>query len=233
MEVHRFPISSTSRSQGLQSRFSIRTGGDREFSGWALRRSQRITRRRCAGDIGREAEAFENAIDHTVAPRAQERKCTVQDRAKLRTQDFAQRLVRAMKARLDGVARNAQAVGRLLDAHLLDRAHDENRTGRAAATDRLHSRWHGGSPGARWHVGAHVVLDDPRRIAARAQRLRDLVYVDGRMPIAEPAERLIEHDTREPGSQTRFALETVTTAIARELAGFVWAIARQVMAAAG
>jgi hypothetical protein len=54
-----------------------------------LRRSRPITRRRCAGDIGRVAEAFEDARDRPVASRAEERKRTFQDRAEFGTQGLA------------------------------------------------------------------------------------------------------------------------------------------------
>ena len=72
-------------------------------------------------------ETLHDGIGHALATRAVEGKYVAEERPDVIGERRLQKPSRAMQSRLDGFGPEAQQIGRLLDAHALDDARDEDR----------------------------------------------------------------------------------------------------------
>ena len=169
-----------------------------------LRPASRRRRRR------RAAQPLEHAGDDAVAARPGEGEDVGRRHVHLLGERLAQQRAGAKHARADRRRRDRQALGRFLDRHLLDLAQDE----RGAKGERqrvdllLEQAAQLGAHRAGLRRCVRVVV---HRLLHRLGAARRAVVEQGDDVVAtaraQPPERLVDDDAREPGRQARVAAE--------------------------
>src|SRR6185312_9764611 len=169
------------------------------------RRCQRFPRGR-----RKFAKALHDRVGDAAATRILEGKHVFEDRADLRLERGAQLAAGAVQPRLHGFGKNAQHRRGFLDAHLLDRARQQDEAellGQAvdrffeeAADLALRQRPLG--------IGVRAVLRQLHRFGARNSALADCVPIDGWAAPAQPRQRLVDDDARQPGADARLAAKS-------------------------